>query len=104
MRAGKRTVSCPIDVTARNKVAEDHQSLAKPARKHAIVRFAQIMRQFVLLAALGVAPIGCKEQPQSRFSFPKNPTPLPDPSIQIDIGPVHSEPGQSLERYETQKR
>jgi hypothetical protein len=52
----------------------------------------------MLLVALSIIQIGCREQSKNRFSFSENPTPLPDPSDQIDMGGVHRESGQLLER------
>jgi hypothetical protein len=52
----------------------------------------------MLLVALSIIPNGCREQPKNRFSFPENPTPLPNPSDQIDMGGVYRESGQLFER------
>lgn len=38
----------------------------------------------VLLIGMTLCQIGCSEKADDRFTFPENPTPLPDPSSRMD--------------------
>jgi hypothetical protein len=87
-----------IDLTASNKVVNDCRKSVKPAQKNATISIARTLCKCMLLVGLSLIQVGCKEQSRNRFSFPENPTPLPDPSDQIEMGAVHRESGQLLDR------
>ena len=82
---------------------EDFPKTGQSVQKSATVPCDHVLCKCILLVALSIFQIGCREQSKNRFSFPENPTPLPKPSDQIDIGAVHREPGQLLERSEKRK-
>lgn len=96
--ASQETECRTIELTAPNKVVNDCRKSVKSAQNNVTMSIARTLCKCMLLVALSIIQIGCSEQSNNRFSFPENPTPLPDPSDQIDMGAVRGESGQSLER------
>jgi hypothetical protein len=92
--AGSRS----IDFTAPNPAGDSSPNSGKSAQKKAAVPGDHALCKCILLVGLSIFQIGCREQSTNGFSFPENPTPLPDPSDQIDMSSVHRESGQLLER------
>jgi hypothetical protein len=91
-----------IDLMVPNKVTEVCAVTGKSAQTTATVPCIHVLCRCILLVALSIFQIGCREQSKNKFSFPEKPTPLPAPNDQIDMGAVQGESGQLLERSNVQ--
>src|SRR5262249_11170198 len=87
-----------IDLSVPDKVGEACPNSGQPAQKKAALPCNHALCKCLLLVALSIFQIGCREQSKSRFSFPEHPTPLPAPSDQIEMGAVHRESSDMLKK------